>query len=126
MAAPAFFPSARPQIKEILFAMDFSEAALRALPYVALISKTLGARVHLCHIIEPTPLAAGTAAPKLYEAAGKEATERLATLFHSPLLLDVDLRLILAEGAIEEELNKIIREKHIDLVVAGTHGRTGW
>ncbi len=126
MAAPAFVPGTIRKLRNVLFATDFSEGSLHALPYVAGIAQTFGSTVYLCHIIAPTPLAAGAAAPQLYEAVGKEATEQLATLHHSPVLEGLERKLLLAEGEIEDELLKAIREKDIDLVVAGTHGRTGW
>ncbi len=126
MAAPAFVPRTIRQLKNVLFATDFSEGSLHALPYVGAIARAFGSTVYLCHIIAPTPLAAGAAAPQLYEAVGKEAAEELATLHHSPLLGGLERKLLLAEGEIEDELLKAIRENDIDLVVAGTHGRTGW
>lgn len=126
MAAPASIPTPKPQLKNILLATDFSEGSSRALPFVGGISRAFRSTVHLCHIVAPTPLAAGAAAPGLYEAAGKEATQQLSALFHAPVLNGLERKLILAEGTIEDELLKVIREKSIDLVVAGTHGRTGW
>jgi nucleotide-binding universal stress UspA family protein len=126
MAAPVFLPKIAQQFKNVLFATDFSPGSLHALPYVAGMAKTFGSTVHLCHIIAPTPLAAGAAAPRLYEATGQDVTEHLATLLHAPLLEGLNGKLVLAEGAIEEELLKVVRQRNIDLVVAGTHGRTGW
>lgn len=126
MAVPALIPQTSAKLKDLLFATDFSEGSLRALPYVGGIAKAFGATLHLCHIVAPTPLAVGAAAPDLYQAAGKEATQQLSSLFHAPVLDGLERNLILAEGDIEDELLKAIGENHIDLVVAGTHGRTGW
>jgi nucleotide-binding universal stress UspA family protein len=126
MAAPALTPHTIPEFKNLLFATDFSDGSLRALPYVAGIAKAFGATVHLCHIITPTPLATEAAAPDLYEAVGKQATEELIRLFDAPALQGVDRELALAQGTIEDQLLKSIGERNIDLVVAGTHGRTGW
>jgi nucleotide-binding universal stress UspA family protein len=132
MATPALAPTTKEalgtkeQFRNVLFATDFSEGSLRALPYVAGIGKAFGATVHLCHIISATTMAAAAAAPALYQATGKEATEHLAGLLHSPVLEGLERKLVLAEGPVEEELLKTIRERNIDLIVAGTHGRTGW
>lgn len=125
MAAPVLVPPAALQLKNVLFATDFSEGSMHALPYVRGIARAFASTVHICHILAPTPLAAGAAAPQLYEAAGKEAADQMASLLHSPPLQGLAGKLVLAEGTIEDELLKTIREKNIDLVVAGTHGRTG-
>lgn len=80
MAAPALVPHTTAKLKNVLFATDFSEGSSRALPYAGEIAKAFGATVHLCHIVTPTPLAAGIAAPELYQAAGEEVAEQLSTL----------------------------------------------
>ena len=125
MAAPALVPSPLPRFKNILFPTDFSEESLPVLPYAGQVARTFGARMHLCHIHAEVPLAAGLAAPRLYEAEGKEAAEGLVALRESPDLEGLDLKLVLASGTIEDEMQNIIRDYDIDLIVAGTHGRTG-
>lgn len=126
MAAHALMPHTIPKFENVLFATDFSDGSLRALPYTAAVARVFRATVHLCHIITPTPAATGAAIPDLYEAIGKQATEELIRLSDSPALQGLDRELALAQGTIEDELLKSIRERKIDLIVAGTHGRTGW
>jgi nucleotide-binding universal stress UspA family protein len=125
MAAPLLVPPVAVRLKNVLYATDFSEGSTHALPYVQAVAKAFGSVVYICHILAPTPLAAGAASPQLYEAAGKEASDQMAALLHSPALAGLEGKLVLAEGAIDDELVRVIREKNIDLVVAGTHGRTG-
>jgi nucleotide-binding universal stress UspA family protein len=125
MAAPVLVPPVAVQLNKVLYATDFSEGSMHALPYVHAIAKAFGSVVYICHILAPTPLAAGAAAPQLYEAVGKEASDQLAALLHSQAFRGLDGKLVLAEGAVDDELVRIIRERNIDLVVAGTHGRTG-
>ena len=125
MAAPVLVPPPAVQLKNILYATDFSKGSMHALPYVQAIAKAFSSAVYICHILARAPLAAGAAAPQLYEAAGKQACDQLAALLHSPPLAGLDGKLVLAEGAVDDELLRIIEENKIDLVVAGTHGRTG-
>jgi nucleotide-binding universal stress UspA family protein len=100
---------------------------MHALPYVTSLAAKLGSSVHLCHIIAPNPLVAGApeAAPYLYEAERKHASEDLTKLARLPELARFNPKVVLASGLIEDELLHAIGENDIDLIVAGTHGRTG-
>lgn len=113
--------------RNILFATDFSAESMHALPYVTGLAAKLGSSVHLCHIIAPSPLAVGApeAAPYLYEAEKKQASEDLARLARTPELAQFHPKVVLASGLIEDELLRAVSENDIDLIVAGTHGRTG-
>lgn len=123
--APVTVPSIG--LKEILFATDFSEYSRQALPYVTDLAHQFDSTIHLCHVVTPSQLviAAPEAAPYLYEASHKIAAEELADLARSPELKGLDTKVVLASGILEQELSKMIAEDHIDLIVTGTHGRTG-
>lgn len=125
LSVSAIYPSTN--LKNILFATDFSAESMHALPYVTGLAAKLGAGIHLCHIVTPSPLAAGApeAAPYVYEAAKTQAAEELKTLAESPQLRAFKPNVLLASGPIEDELLTAVRENHIDLIIAGTHGRTG-
>ena len=127
MSALAVKPIPTTKLRNILFATDFSEASLHALPYVAGIAGKLGSSVYLCHIVEPNPLvfSAPEAAPRLYEGMRDQAITKLEALAHSPELKDLDPKTVVGEGAIGDALPNLIVEKKIDLIVMGTHGRTG-
>jgi nucleotide-binding universal stress UspA family protein len=114
-------------IKNILFPTDFSVESMHALPYVAGMADKLGAAVYLCHIIMPSVLAAGApeVAPYMYDAARKQGEEELAALAASAKLAKFRPKTLLVSGTVEDELPAIIREHGIDMIVAGTHGRTG-
>jgi len=125
MAAPILITPTVPKLKNVLFATDFSPASLDALPYASALVRAFGGKLHLCHIEATAPLSAGLADPHLYEAAGKEAAENLAALRLLPVLKGLQPSLVLAEGDFKTELLKIVNQAQIDLVVAGTSGRTG-
>ncbi len=114
-------------IKNILFPTDFSRESMHALPYVVGMAEKLGASVYLCHIIMLNLLAGGSpeAAPYMYEATRKQSEEELAALAASAQLKKFKPKTLLVSGTVEDELPAIIAEHHIDLIVAGTHGRTG-
>jgi len=127
MSALAVKPIPIAKLSNILFATDFSEASMHALPYVAGIAGKLRSSVYLCHIVEPNPLvfSAPEAAPRLYEGMRDQAITQLEALAHSPELKDLDPKTVVSEGAIRDALPNLIAEKKIDLIVMGTHGRTG-
>jgi nucleotide-binding universal stress UspA family protein len=125
MAAPVLLTPTFPRLKNVLFTTDFSPASLAAMPYAAAIVRAFGGKLHLGHIEPAAPLSAGLADPHLYEAAGKEAADNLASLRNLPELQGLHPALVLAEGDFKSELQKILSRDHIDLVVTGTRGRTG-
>jgi nucleotide-binding universal stress UspA family protein len=121
-------PKHVPALKNILFATDFSEASLKAFPYAAELGKKFGASVFPCHIITPTSLvaAAPQAAPYLYEAERDAAEKELETIVHSPMLEGLKAKSLLSSGLLGDCLIEEIKNNRVDLVIAGTHGRTGW
>ena len=114
-------------LKNILFATDFSDRSRQALPYAIDLARKFGSKLFLCHIVTPSQLMIGApeAAPYLYEAERKTSQQELANLVSSPELKDVKTQSILVSGLLEDELARAVTENKIDLVVLGTHGRTG-
>ncbi|MBZ5532960.1 MAG: universal stress protein [Acidobacteriia bacterium] len=125
MAAPNLIAPTSPKLKNILFATDFSEASLTALPHASAVARAFAATLHLCHIEPAAPFSSGVSDPRLYEAAGKNATAQLVALRDLPVLKGMKPALVLGEGNLKDELLKIVANNHIDLLVAGTRGRTG-
>jgi nucleotide-binding universal stress UspA family protein len=124
-AVPVPVAATEVTLKNVLFATDFSEGSRHALPYVRGIAKAFGATVHLCHIEAPFTRSSGLAAPRIFEAAGKDAAEHLSTLMHSPALQGLEVKMELASGGVRDEIARMVRNQNIDLLLAGTHGRTG-
>lgn len=112
-------------IRNILYATDFSPMAEVAASYTTELARSYGAKVFALHV---RPLQSYGMAPPESWAALKEAAEfqaqeqvaHLDRLFHS-----VEHHSIVSEGGVWETLSDLIRERQIDLVVMGTHGREG-
>lgn len=115
------------RLKNILFATDFSEPSMKAFPFVASLAKKFGSTVFACHIITPTSMvsAAPQAAPYLYEAECNAATKELDNILHSSQLEGLKTKALLPSGMLGDALVEEIKQNDIDLVVTGTHGRTG-
>jgi len=115
-------------IKDILFATDFSEVSESALPYVTALSLRYGSEVHIAHVlpeaafVRPSPVDP-TLFGTIYEQAHSGAQERIQRL--ADRLKGFPHHTYLRHGRVCDVLSEIIREQGIDLLVAGTHGRTG-
>jgi nucleotide-binding universal stress UspA family protein len=124
-AAPVITPAVA--LKEILFATDFSHYSHQALPFVTGMARKLGSNIHLCHMVTPSEVA--ISAPETvaftYDAMRKAAAEQLTEMVLSPELKALHPKVVMASGMLEDVLAKAVSENHIDLVVIGTHGRTG-
>ena len=115
------------EFKNILFATDFSDSSMKALPYATGLARKFGAVLFVCHVVTPTPLAVGApeAAPYLYHAETESAGRALEDLVKSPELTGIKTQSLLPAGTLSDELKAAIARDNIDLVIAGTHGRTG-
>jgi nucleotide-binding universal stress UspA family protein len=117
--------SSRFGFRSILFATDLSAAAEKALPYALEIARRQGAMLYVLHAIAPAgfPYAPVAAWPTLeqqedqFRAQAKQRLEqRLKGIAH-----EIDFR----PGGILDVLRETVQSKQIDLLVIGTHGRTG-
>jgi nucleotide-binding universal stress UspA family protein len=112
-------------LKNILFATDFSAAAEAAMPFAIQVARRYGAKVYGVHVnsvIDYTAVTPG-AWEALGEAAEKETIEDTQSLHKQ--LHGIEHEVLVAEGNTWDVVSGLIREKHIDLVVVGTRGRTG-
>ena len=131
MSTPATFnidrAHAPAKLRNILFTTDFSEASMKALPYAGSIARTFGAKVFLCHVITPTPVAVGAApaAQYVFDAECDNAKRVFANAELWKELNGLEKQSLLPSGIFGDSLAEAIAENEIDLVVAGTHGRTG-
>jgi nucleotide-binding universal stress UspA family protein len=110
-------------MREILFPTDFSEPAQYAGRYAALMARRLGAALHVLHVpMLPVP-PAGDGTPADGHAARRRAGDRLRQLVRAAEFQGVRTR-VSAGGPIPEDAIVEAAERS-DLVVMGTHGRTG-
>jgi nucleotide-binding universal stress UspA family protein len=118
------------QIKNILFPTDFSQGALNALPYAADMAKGYGARLHMLHVIYDIAAASGWYVPHAsFDAMYKELEEsakKELEKFGAEERRDIrNIEYAVVRGVPYEEVLKYSQDKHIDLIVIGTHGRKG-
>jgi nucleotide-binding universal stress UspA family protein len=115
----------RIQLKNIVFATDFSRPSEDALPYAAELARHFGAKLYALHV-RPLELYT-TVSPESLKALGEaqeaQARERARNLL-SPFP-DVKSEVVIEEGEIWPALASSIEKNQIDLIVIGTRGRTG-
>ncbi len=112
-------------VKNIAFATDLSPASFAALPFAAEFARHFGAKVFGFHVKSPSvyviPEMPVLPLPdEETQGAGQELKERL-----EEQLAGVPYEAVIGHGDTWAALASLIEERKIDLVVIGTHGRTG-
>jgi len=124
MATPAVMREAKSiSFKNILLATDFSDASEKALNYAVAIARRQGSKMALVHVIPPESV---TLIPELpHEQQRIEVKQRMETLAHRSQFERIPHEIVLRAGAVWSVISAVIRQHDIDLVVLGTHGRSG-
>ncbi len=111
-------------VRVILHPTDFSEHSSYAFHLACSLARDYQARLVLLHVVEPPPVAYmdGLVLP-IPRIDHGPTLEKLQVLKPSDPQIVVERRLV--EGAPAEEILSVARDVGADLVVLGTHGRTG-
>ena len=116
-------------LKRILIATDFSPASERALWHGLAIARRFGASVDIVHIVDSLGfrMTGADVVAQAVELAQRDLKKLEAGLVRSGPLDGIPHRMLVEEesGEVWEALYRLLRENGIDLVVLGTHGRTG-
>lgn len=114
------------KVENILYLTDFSQPSETALAFAATLARGYGAAIHALHVLIPAPYtyttpglttAAIEAAEETAQAEMQRVESRLAGLEHTSLV----------ERGLEvwPAVRHAIEADDVDLIVLGTHGRTG-
>lgn len=116
-------------VQNVLFATDFSATSEAALPYATAICRRFHSTLHLVHVLSDAGLLMMTGGVDyvsmgtILEDARNQAIEKLEQA--SQHLETIPHRYYVRHGVVWKNLANIIEQIKIDLVVVGTHGRTG-
>jgi nucleotide-binding universal stress UspA family protein len=113
------------QLKNVLFATDFSPAAAAAVPYAARLAEIYGAKLWVLHVSPPAvnPMTDPSTWEDVQESADQKKEEQRQSLLG--VFSGLRPEILIAEGDLRSVFERTIAENEIDLVVMGTHGRTG-
>lgn len=120
------------RIRRILHPTDFSKASAPADKRAVEMAKGNRAELLLVHVLAPAVpmMADGYISPKVYEdlanATRADGQKRLAGLVRKAKQAGSRARGLLLDGVPHERIAQAARSKKADLVVIGTHGRTGF
>jgi nucleotide-binding universal stress UspA family protein len=110
----------RIDLKNILFATDFSPASMTALPYAAGIARHYEANFYALHVRMPL---SPEALPVVEKAATDDEQAGMRMLRESTA--GVAPVILVEEGPLWPTIESAVKKNKIDLIVAGTRGRTG-
>lgn len=120
------------EFKKILAPLDFSECSHEALGYAISIAGKYGAELYLLHVLELPHYASAGVTPstlrevlKLEAEMEKEAEKALGEAEEKVKKAQVQVSKLIRKGEAYAEISRAARELNADLIVMGTHGRTG-
>ncbi len=118
------------KIKRILLPTDLSDASISAFKYAKSIAEKYGASIYVLHVLENIPpvLAIHTldlTAERVEKNMEENAKRQLEKIVKENLKTKNKVQLFIRKGVVSDEIIKFVDEKKIDLIVMGTHGRTG-
>lgn len=120
-------PETRIQVRNILLATDFSSTSEAALPHALALARRYDAQLFVAHVIRPDlfEMVPSEQSATVQESARRHAQEQMARLLVSGRLRGIPHQILIGEGSLWSVIAHDIETHEIDLVVAGTHGRTG-
>jgi nucleotide-binding universal stress UspA family protein len=115
------------ELQRILYATDFSDASLAALPLVSTIARKYGSRVFVVNVSTSVSYAmvSPEVAVALQHSDELTARSKVLDLVNTEDMAGLSTTAVVRSGFPTEELERFVREQKIDLAILGTHGRTG-
>ena len=118
------------EIKSILLPIDFSDTSELLAEYAMTFVKGFGAKLYILHVVEGLEDLPGLSVPhisldKVMEevfSAAKKELEYFSKIHFSD---DVKSESSIVKGVPYDEILKFIDKNRIDMIIMGTHGRSG-
>ena len=121
-----------PKYKKVLFCTDFSENSDCAFDYAFGVAKRDEGMLYILHVIPNIPNQYYSALysnkenfKKIKKAIQENIDERYRDQYLGQIKDRTKVQIVTRSGSEDEEILKFIRKENIDIIVMGTHGRTG-
>jgi nucleotide-binding universal stress UspA family protein len=115
--------------QHFLVPIDFSEYADHALAYAIRLAGTLDARLTLLHIVQPLPMAGvdmDVVLPETYlQEMEAEVQRSMGAALARVTAAGLTREGVVLYGVPFQEIVDTARTRQVDLIIMGTHGRTG-
>jgi universal stress protein A len=116
-------------MKRILHPSDFSAGSRPAFEKAIEMVKTNRATLELLHVMTPVVSIRSTMSPKMYDErvafANAQARKKMQSLVKRARAAGVKATSTIVEGVAADRIVRVARAKRADLIIMGTHGRTG-
>ena len=116
----------------ILYATDYSTASARALAEAVALAKQNDAELMVLHVIDPVSsyvtgedIGGAELYLKLEETTKQEAESSMKKLMDKLSKLKVKAKSLLLRGTAHDQIVKAAKNRRANLIVIGTHGRSG-
>ena len=114
-------------LKRILVATDFSECSERALLASLGIAQRYGSKLHIVHVVPSEGYGVtGVGMLGAMNFARNGARDLESELLRKGYLEGILCRISVEKGEVWPVVSRMVEEERIDLVVVGTHGRSGF
>ncbi|HEY5999163.1 MAG TPA: universal stress protein [bacterium] len=119
------------KLSKILYPTDFSESSLEALTYAVSFAREYKAKLVLMHVVNEAIFSEGLSLPRVEapEALGEEmATEagrQIRMLIPADERAGLQVEHVILHGMPFLEIIRYAKANDVDLIVIGTHGRSG-
>jgi len=121
-----------PKYKKVLFCTDFSENADYAFDFAYGITKRDEGLLYILHVIPDNPHQAFAEnyinkgdLKKIQKAIEEDIANNYTERYVNKIGNEITYELVTISGREDEEILKFTKQEHVDIVVMGTHGRTG-
>ena len=120
------------EIQRILCPIDFSEHSRRALDHAVAIARWYGATITVINVVSPAPVTAYAPGPLVFEPMLLTSVDREQLLANMARFIDAEaapgvvIDATIREGTAAGEILDAAVELDADLLVIGTHGRSGF
>jgi nucleotide-binding universal stress UspA family protein len=118
------------EFKRILFPVDLSGSSVKIVSYVQTVAKKFDSEIHILFVARILDYFTGIYVPAPSITTMEKdiidgAEKRLYEFMDEHFRAFPDTKTAVVAGDASEEIIKYIEDRHIDLVIMGTHGRKG-